>query len=146
MDDDYYYRRSIRRNSSRRVSWVHYVALVVLILLAMPVLRAIFTATKEVSARPPASPLDYAPSVANQAVQDYAHHMMEPLRQSVMRNAYVQQSRASYRAPASVGRQLQSDERCIGGSIVRVDVVDGVPTYTQESDGAHPVACPQTNF
>lgn len=61
------------------------------------------------------------------------------------RNAYVSQQQYQGRAPAAVGRQLAANERCVGGSIVRFDQINGVPTYTQESDGSHPLACPQAN-
>jgi hypothetical protein len=147
MDSDYYYRRSRRRDSSRRWTWLHWFALVLLVLLAMPVLRAITGAATEVARQPvrPA-PLDVVPAVAGRAVQDYATHMMDPVRQSMLRNAYVQSSAAHYRAPAPVGRQLAQNEQCVGGSIVHVDQVNGVPTYTQETDGAHPLACPQTQY
>lgn len=51
-------------------------------------------------------------------------------------------AQAKHMAAAQPGRTLAPNERCIGGSIVRVDVVNGVPTYTQVSDGARPVMCP----
>lgn len=70
-------------------------------------------------------------------------HNAQVLQAQAQRNAYVAQAQAQHRAPAPLGRQLAGNERCIGGSIVRVDEVNGVPAYTQESDGMHPVACPQ---
>ena len=51
-------------------------------------------------------------------------------------------AQAKHMAAADPGRMLAPNERCIGGSIVRVETVNGVPTYTQVSDGAHPVMCP----
>ena len=51
-------------------------------------------------------------------------------------------AQSRHMAAAEPGRTLAANERCIGGSIVRVETVNGVPTYTQISDGAHPVMCP----
>lgn len=65
-----------------------------------------------------------------------------PLQQRAQRDAYVSRARAANRTPAAAERQLADNERCLGGSIVRVDDVDGVPTYTQMTANGRPLACP----
>lgn len=78
---------------------------------------------------------------------DYIDHTvqtaMQPIQEQAKRDVYVARSQAEHHAPAPVGRQLASNERCIGGTIVRVEEINGVPTYTQVNNGAHPLACPQ---
>lgn len=76
-------------------------------------------------------------------LQDTVRTSMVHIAAQAARNTYVLQQQMHGRAPVPSGRQLAANERCVGGSIVRVDKVAGVPTYTQESDGVHPLACPQ---
>lgn len=51
-------------------------------------------------------------------------------------------AQSKHMVAADQGRTLAPNEKCIGGSIVRLETVNGVPTYTQVSDGAQPVMCP----
>lgn len=41
-------------------------------------------------------------------------------------------------------RPLREGERCVGGTIVRQTVVNGVPTFQQETEGLLRVSCDQT--
>ncbi|TAL73784.1 MAG: hypothetical protein EPN56_10280 [Rhodanobacter sp.] len=66
-----------------------------------------------------------------------------PLKAQAQRDAYVARSHAARHAPAPVGRQLADNERCIGGTVVLVEEVDGVPSFKQRTDGSRPLACPE---
>ena len=83
----------------------------------------------------------------------YMHYAVETIndattklaeQQRVVQRRQVEQltAQARHMAAPENGRALAANERCIGGSIVRVEMVNGVPTYTQVSDGARPVMCP----
>lgn len=58
------------------------------------------------------------------------------------RQALEARAAAKRMAAPEQGRVLASNEQCVGGSIVRVEQIDGVPSYTQVMDGARPVMCP----
>jgi hypothetical protein len=78
--------------------------------------------------------------------EDTIQHTMTEMveRQQAAQHRQMEQltAQARHMAAAEPGRVLAPNERCIGGSIVRVETVNGVPTYTQVSDGARPVMCP----
>lgn len=80
----------------------------------------------------------YAEDTIQHTVTDMA------ARQQAIQHRQIEQltAQARHMAPPEAGRVLAANERCIGGSIVRVETVNGVPTYTQISDGARPVMCP----
>lgn len=80
----------------------------------------------------------YAQHWIHQSFQTMADSQVQ--RAQRMHEVAIAQSRHMTDAP--VGRVLSADERCIGGSIVRITVDHGVPTYTQLSDGMRPLACP----
>lgn len=71
-------------------------------------------------------------------VQDTMMEMAE--RQQVTQQRQIEQltAQARHMKAADSGRVLAANERCIGGAIVRVETVSGVPTYTQVSDGDRP--------
>ena len=79
----------------------------------------------------------YAEDTIQQAVTEDAK------RQQAAQHRRLEQltAQAKHMTAAAPGRVLASNERCIGGSIVRVETVNGVPTYTQVSDGARPMMC-----
>ncbi|TBR39348.1 MULTISPECIES: hypothetical protein [Dyella] len=65
-------------------------------------------------------------------------------QQVAMAQRQAVEARAQSRRMAAPeeGRVLASNETCVGGSIVRLEQIDGVPTYTQVTDGSKPVMCP----
>lgn len=138
MDYDRPYRH--RRTSRTWPTWLYYLTAAVLVLLTMPMYHVILGSHERGASSPVVAA---SPSVAQRLVSQGVADAVAPMQQQQNRNFYEIQARARQRTPAALGRRLASNERCIGGSIVRVDDVRGVPTYTQETDGAHPVACPQ---
>jgi len=79
---------------------------------------------------------------AQDTIQHTVTEFGEKQQATARRQSEQLTAQAKHMVAAEQGRILAPNERCIGGSIVRVDTVNGVPTYTQISDGARPVMCP----
>jgi hypothetical protein len=143
MVDPPFYRRSQEPRKSWFPSWAYYVVSALLFLPTIPMYRAILAAHGVVFSAPTAKP---APSAGPRLVLADDYRATLPVLQQEARNIYEHQAAARHLTPAPPGRRLAADEHCVGGSIVRVDVVHGVTTYTQEMGGHLPMACPQGVF
>lgn len=82
-----------------------------------------------------------AVSAMNKAISDFEAQMeLETARLSRQRleaKRQAQRAQAAYEAAI----RLRPDEKCLGGSVVRVVHVDGTPSYTQVSSNGRPVKC-----
>ena len=137
---------SFRRLPARRKrsfpAWAYYLVAAILFAPTIPMYRYILSRGEP----QPVLAFQPAPSIAQRAIDSGLKADLAPVIQQEQYNQYVIQATARHLAPAPPGRRLAPDEHCVGGSIVRVDVVNGVTTYTQETDGALPMACPQDAF
>ena len=134
---------SFRRAPARRrrsfPAWAYYLVAAILFVPTIPMYRYILGRGEA----QPVLAFQPAPSIAQRVVDSGIREAVAPATEQVARNSYVIQAAARHLAPAPPGRRLAPDEHCVGGSIVRVDLVNGVTTYTQEMGGNLPMACPQ---
>lgn len=140
MADPSFYRRSQEPRKSWFPSWAYYVVSALLFLPTIPMYRAILAAHGVDFSSPSAQP---APSAGPRLVLADNYRATLPVLQQEARTIYEHQAVARHQTPAPPGRRLAADEHCVGGSIVRIDVVNGVTTYTQEMADDLPLACPQ---
>lgn len=123
--------------------WVYFCEALVLFILMVPVYHVIRAPRGDTSSAPI---VVASPSIAQRVIGAGLQQDMAPLIQQEQYNQYVIQADARHLTPAPRGRRLAANEHCIGGSIVRVDLVNGVTTYTQEMGGDLPMACPESVF
>lgn len=135
------FRRSPGRRKRSFPAWAYYLVAAILFAPTIPMYRYILRRGEP----QPVLTFQPAPSIAQRAINAGLKADLAPVIQQEQYNQYVIQADAHHLSPAPRGRRLAADEHCVGGSIVRVDVVKGVTTYTQEMRGYLPEACPQ-NF
>ena len=138
MADPSFYNRSRQPRKSWFPTWAYYVSALLLFLPTIPMYRYLLhragygdlSSSASVGSASPAPPrIDAA-------------ELQAAMPQSP-RLTYELQAAAHHLSPAPSWRRLAPDEHCTGGTIVRVDVVEGVTMYTQETSHGLPLACPQ---
>lgn len=134
------FRRAPRPRKRSYPWWVYACEALVLFVLMVPVYHVIHAPRADTSSAPI---VVASPSIAQRVIGAGLQADMAPLIQQEQYNQYVIQADARQLTPAPPGRRLAADEHCVGGSIVRIDLVNGVTTYTQEMGGDRPMACPQ---
>lgn len=136
------FRRSPGRRKRSFPAWAYYLVAAILFVPTIPMYRYILRRAEP----QPVLTFQPAPSIAQRAIDAGLKADLAPVIQQEQYNQYVIQAEARHLTPAPRGRRLAPDEHCVGGSIVRVDKVNGVTTYTQEMGGVVPMACPQGVF
>lgn len=136
MVDPSFYHRSREPRKSWFPTWAYYVLSVLLFLPTIPMYRYILSRARQGDSSATVSSASPAPPRIDAA------ELQAAMPQSP-RLTYELLAASRHLAPAPPGRRLAPDEHCTGGTVVRVDVVRGVTTYTQETSNGLPLACPQ---
>jgi Sec-independent protein translocase protein TatA len=82
-----------------------------------------------------------AAAAMNKAMTEFQAEMeRETARLSRQQEEAMRQAQRA-RAAHEASMQLRPGEKCLGGSVVRVVQVDGVPSYIQVSSNGRPIRC-----